>query len=369
MEDKVKIDFDSIVILYPGKTNYHMVSHPANYSLPRLLLLLEEISDVPIYFFNTEKKVSFSNNIHFKHFNYFQILLLLFKLRKKRVVLISQSIKHDRFAVMLKRIFSVKVMIRRGGIYHGRSQMESTEFKSSLKKFRYLRKADAVHSTLDGTPVNMYFDLLGIDLSKRHGQLNGFPIVKSQHSKRQNKAICISRLSPEKAVDLAIHAFALADKKLHENYELDIVGDGPERGKLEELCKLLNIEAKVNFLGHKDDAISLIGQSKLFINPLGNNTVIESIAARTPVISLELGELEMNYSTFPNVFIIPYEKGGYGPIPAVLKDSLKIKMSEKIVEVLNNFSSINLEYTIDYSKYGWETRLENEIKIYNELFE
>jgi glycosyltransferase involved in cell wall biosynthesis len=63
----------------------------------------------------------------------------------------------------------------------------------------------------------------------------------------KNKKILLSvnRLSPEKDTDLMIHSL----KHLSERYVLVLVGDGPERKRLEKLTEKLNLVERVLFVG------------------------------------------------------------------------------------------------------------------------
>lgn len=56
---------------------------------------------------------------------------------------------------------------------------------------------------------------------------------------------CIAYLIPEKGVDVALRALAEAPPQV----VLWLIGDGPERGRLEELTRSLGLEKRVKFLG------------------------------------------------------------------------------------------------------------------------
>lgn len=345
-----------------------MVSNPANYSLSRLLLLLEKVPGTPVIFFNTEKQRSKVGNLHFVPFNYWSLLKILWRYRKQNILLVSQTIQYDRLAIFLKRIFNIKVVIRRGGIFWGKQYLESGAFNTKIRNFKHLNKADLFISTADGTPVNLFLDKVGVKIEKRQVLMNGFPKINPGKRKRRNKLMCISRLSPEKGVDLVINAFAEAVKSLDKSYSLDIIGDGPSMMEFNELAKKLGIVEKVNFLGHIDNAVHRLTEAKLFINPLANNTLIECIVTKTPVITFEIGEFQNLYGHFPNVFLLPYEKGGCGAIPLKMKYAMKHVLARKIIDVLSSYDQINTEYDIDFKHYGWEQRLNKELDAYNRLF-
>jgi len=77
--------------------------------------------------------------------------------------------------------------------------------------------------------------------------------------------IVVSTLIPLKNVDTLIKAFAKFNKK-YNDYTLKVVGDGPERDKLEKLVKHLNITENVYFTGQLDRSIvlELMEESDIF---------------------------------------------------------------------------------------------------------
>lgn len=108
---------------------------------------------------------------------------------------------------------------------------------------------------------------------------------QSQNLEKKWDVIFVGRLVPIKQVDHAIKAFAMSN--IHG--EMAIVGDGPERKKLEKLSKELGIANRVNFLGWIDDPRELMLQSRCLImsslyegSPV---TLAEAIALDIPIIS------------------------------------------------------------------------------------
>ena len=66
---------------------------------------------------------------------------------------------------------------------------------------------------------------------------------------RRRSIVCIGRLIADKKVDLLIRAFALAAPRLPAEMKLEVVGEGPERQKLEDLADELGIRDRVEFAG------------------------------------------------------------------------------------------------------------------------
>ena len=77
--------------------------------------------------------------------------------------------------------------------------------------------------------------------------------------------------------------------------KLLLIGDGPERLRLEELCRELNVCPDVRFLGKQDAVEELLAVADLFILPSANESfglaALEAMACEVPVISSNAGGL------------------------------------------------------------------------------
>ncbi|MDX1407209.1 MAG: N-acetyl-alpha-D-glucosaminyl L-malate synthase BshA [Saprospiraceae bacterium] len=81
--------------------------------------------------------------------------------------------------------------------------------------------------------------------------------------------------------------------------KLLLIGDGPERLHMEELCRQLNLCEEIRFLGKQDAIEELLAVSDLFIMPSGKESfglaALEAMACEVPVISSNAGGLpELN---------------------------------------------------------------------------
>ena len=96
-----------------------------------------------------------------------------------------------------------------------------------------------------------------------------------------------------KRVEDVIHIFA----KVHAQVpsRLLMIGDGPERQKVERLCRELNLSQEVRFLGKQDAIEELLAICDLFIIPSENESfglaALEAMACEVPVISSNGGGL------------------------------------------------------------------------------
>ncbi|MEP7321271.1 MAG: N-acetyl-alpha-D-glucosaminyl L-malate synthase BshA [Saprospiraceae bacterium] len=100
-----------------------------------------------------------------------------------------------------------------------------------------------------------------------------------------------------KRVDDVIKIFVEVRKVLPS--KLLLIGDGPERQHLEELCRKMDICDDVRFLGKQDAVEELLAISDLFLIPSENESfglaALEAMACHVPVISSDAGGLpELN---------------------------------------------------------------------------
>jgi N-acetyl-alpha-D-glucosaminyl L-malate synthase BshA len=103
----------------------------------------------------------------------------------------------------------------------------------------------------------------------------------------------ISNFRPVKRVEDVLKVFSKIQKKIPS--KLLMIGDGPERPKLEDLCRDLGLCDEVRFLGKQDAIEELLSISDLFIIPSANESfglsALEAMACHVPVISSNVGGL------------------------------------------------------------------------------
>ena len=87
----------------------------------------------------------------------------------------------------------------------------------------------------------------------------------------------------------------LAFEKIHKKVpcKLIMIGDGPERSKLENLCRQIGLCDEIRFLGKQNAVEELLAISDLFMLPSGNESfglaALEAMACEVPVVSTNVG--------------------------------------------------------------------------------
>jgi glycosyltransferase involved in cell wall biosynthesis len=105
--------------------------------------------------------------------------------------------------------------------------------------------------------------------------------------------ISIARLLHWKGLHLGMQAFATAD--LPDDAEYWILGEGPEKKRLQALAKKLNVAQRVKFWGQlsRDETLSKLSECHVLLHPSlhdsGALVCLEAMAVGRPVICLDLG--------------------------------------------------------------------------------
>lgn len=100
----------------------------------------------------------------------------------------------------------------------------------------------------------------------------------------------VCRLEPWKGVDLVIEAASRA-----KGFAIDIIGDGSERARLEQIARDLGVADRVRFLGYLADPRAAVADADAVVNasreePLGLS-VLEALAIERPVVGFAGGGL------------------------------------------------------------------------------
>jgi len=101
----------------------------------------------------------------------------------------------------------------------------------------------------------------------------------------------ISNFRKVKRVQDVIQIFSIISKKVKS--KLLLIGDGPERKNMEDLCRALNLCDEIRFLGKQEAVEELLAIADLFILPSENESfglaALEAMACEVPVISSNAG--------------------------------------------------------------------------------
>lgn len=191
---------------------------------------------------------------------------------------------------------------------------------------------------------------------------NRFKKTNKEHFKKaiapdgEKLIIHTSNFRKVKRVQDVIRVFEKIQKTIPS--KLLLIGDGPERQNLENLCRDLGLCDEIRFLGKQDAVEELLSLGDLFIIPSQNESfglaALEAMACEVPVISSDVGGLtEVNVDG----------KTGYvcslGDIEAMANASLKI---------LQN-SNLHKKMKANALERAQEFSIENILPVYEEFYQ
>ncbi len=114
---------------------------------------------------------------------------------------------------------------------------------------------------------------------------------KARLAERPRVLTHVSNFRPLKRVDDVVRIFAAVRAEVPSR--LDLVGEGPERSRIEALVASLGLASHVRFLGEKSDLISLLQHSDLFLLPSQTESfglaALEAMACGVPVVASDVG--------------------------------------------------------------------------------
>lgn len=170
--------------------------------------------------------------------------------------------------------------------------------------------------------------------------------------------LAVSRLAPEKNLDLALYALALVRKKFSST-GLVIVGSGPEESRLKKLVKRLGLYGAVEFVGWQNDLASFYKTANVFIQTSFFEgyglSLVEAGLSGLPIITTSVGiakELEAD----KDAYIYPPDNAeafASGIIDLIennhRRESLRINMRHAL-----NTKLISKDDYMAQIKDGWE---------------
>lgn len=115
----------------------------------------------------------------------------------------------------------------------------------------------------------------------------------------------VGRLAPQKRVRDLLWAFELV-RVLQDDVVFLVIGDGPERERLQKFAREIQVENRVRFLGHRDDVRQLLSVMDVFWLASEfegqSNSVMEAMAAGLPVVVSDIP---------PNRELVTHGETGY----------------------------------------------------------
>ncbi len=186
---------------------------------------------------------------------------------------------------------------------------------------------------------------------------NGFDLREVPQKEKAiiERIVCVARLSWEKGLEYLIAALPKI-RQAFPSAHLVLVGDGPEREKLQNLVGRLNFQEAVQFKGFlpHQDALKEISQGEVFVCPslaegLGN-VFLEAQACGTPVVGTNVGGIPDIIQDGFNGLLIPAQNS-QAIVEAVMKifkdKNLAQQFTQNALNTVQRFTWSNIVRQID----------------------
>jgi glycosyltransferase involved in cell wall biosynthesis len=224
----------------------------------------------------------------------------------------------------------------------------STPILDDMRKYPYLRYKD------------MRYIPNGIDVAAFNAPKNKRFTKKLSISPSTVVLLTVSSLTIEKGHYYLLNA--LADNALKcLDWVLLIVGDGPEKSRLEQLANELGISDKVLFLGRRENIPEILSSSDVFVMPSLREglpmALLEAMAAGLPCIASNVGEIPSIITHVrPDLLVSPKDVAGLtNKISWLLGDaSSREELGRKSKKVVAE-------------RFSASAMMENYFKLYQEL--
>lgn len=322
--------------------------------------LLKEIpEDVEVISLLEEKKLDNKNKISKFFEKIIEIKLMKNKLKKiikNEDILLNMNLRNIRLNICLKKYKNKKI-----GWFHSTI---TSDIQTSLVKFNYklFKQYKIIYNVSKEGKKD--FDEQFPDLESKSKILyNSFDLDKIKEKSlepldKNNYILAVGRLlNDHKGFDVLIDAI----KKLKMDnikIQLIIIGDGPDREKIENQIKKNSLEKEVFINGFDENPYKWMNKSKMFIlssNYEGLPTVlIEALACETPIVST-------NCKCGPSEILDDGEYGILVPVgdSEALKEGIKkVLLDEELQKKLKGKS---LKRALEFSNKKIIKQLENQI--------
>jgi len=209
-------------------------------------------------------------------------------------------------SVLAKKMGSVRTLVH---VQHG---LEMNDVESQSRRKRFIRNrlrqicAAFTDELVSVSKAGRNFIVHEWLVPRRRVKIiyNGVPIrpLRPENGKEKRKSLrfndqnivigSVGRLAPVKNYKGLIRAFAIVHRKFPQT-RLVIIGDGPERGELEELISYLTLTSAVRLLGGRTDVWEWLNAFDIFaLASLSEGislSILEAMSAALPVVVSKVG--------------------------------------------------------------------------------
>ncbi len=284
---------------------------------------------------------------NFSFFNLIKLINLTYYLKKNNIETLIINQPNDlKILGLAGRIAGIKnIIYRRGSAIPIKNRISNIFIFKFLVDF-IIANSEETKKTINEKNKKMFPEekikviCNGIKIDEIKDEL--FRINLRKELELDNNKILIAnigRLTFQKGHNYLLKAI-FEVKKMRKDFLVVLVGKGEEEEVLKKICKELDIEKQVKFLGFREDIYDIISQVDFLVHTAlwegFGYVIVESLACGKPVVSTDISNISE---------IIDKEDYGYLAQKEDVKD-----IAEKILKMMNNYKTFDKDTLLNKAK-------------------
>lgn len=196
----------------------------------------------------------------------------------------------------------------------------------------------------------------GVDTERFRRDVAAGAAIREEFGIPMDAPVCgiVAALRPEKNHELFVTAAHQIRQQLQDAHFL-VVGDGPERDKLERMSQALRLENCLHFLGTRDDIPAVLAAmncllltSKMEANPV---SILEGLATQVPVVATNVGSVAATVIDDQTGFLVPSDNA-----EELTKKACRVLVDLDLAERLGHQGRdlVAKNYSVDVMVDGYE---------------
>jgi glycosyltransferase involved in cell wall biosynthesis len=148
-----------------------------------------------------------------------------------------------------------------------------------------------------GSGSNKMLESMGWHPAKLLVGRNAYDLSQYENIAREKQCdlIYTGRLDRQhKRLDILLGSVAEL-RKSYPSVKCAIVGEGPDKKRLQDICRYYSLEANVDFLGHLQDIPGLLGRSRILVMTSAweglPSSIVEAFVLGLPVVASNVGDI------------------------------------------------------------------------------
>jgi N-acetyl-alpha-D-glucosaminyl L-malate synthase BshA len=200
----------------------------------------------------------------------------------------KQMLARDDFRVVTTLHGTDITLVGQDPSYHSITNFSIQHSDLLTAVSEYLRKETVEHFGVPPERITVVPNFVDLDVYRRDRE----PCYRSKLSEPGEKLVMhISNFRPVKRVEDVVRVFARISQRVRAR--LVLIGDGPDRGRAQQLADELGVSDRILFLGKQESVAELLACADLFLLTSTSESfglvALEAMACGAPVVATRVG--------------------------------------------------------------------------------